>query len=68
MTEIATELQALRARQIDEQFAHQLAVELECMLIDPERNRAAAEKTLDAYRAAWDAINPGPATSMGEPL
>ena len=57
-----------RARQIDEQFAPKLAIELECMLIDHPRNRAAAEKTLSAYRAAWDAINPGPATSMGEPL
>lgn len=57
-----------RARQIDEQFAPKLAIELECMLIDHARNRASAEKTLDAYRAAWDAINPGPATLMGEPI
>ena len=57
-----------RARQIDEQFAPKLAIELECMLIDHAGNRAAAEKTLSAYRAAWDAFNPGPATSMGEPI
>lgn len=57
-----------RARQIDEQFAHRLSLAVEAMLIDPERNRADAEKTLAAYRAAWDAINPGPDTSMGEPL
>lgn len=57
-----------KARQIDEDFAHRLALEIECLLIDPERNRAAAEKTLAAYRAAWDSINQGPATSMGEPI
>lgn len=57
-----------KGRQIDEQFASRLAIDLECMLIDPDRNRAAAEKTLTEYRAAWDAINPGPPTSMGEPL
>ncbi len=57
-----------KGRQIDEQFASRLAIDLECMLIDPDRNRSAAEKTLTEYRAAWDAINPGPATSMGEPL
>lgn len=57
-----------RGRHIDEQFAHRLALDLECMLIDPNRNSAAAEKTLAEYRSAWDAVNPGPATSMGEPL
>ena len=57
-----------RGRQIDEQFAHRLAIDLECLLIDTERNRSAAEKTLTEYRSAWDAINPGPATYMGEPL
>lgn len=59
---------AQRGREIDEYYAHHLALELECMLIDPDGNWNGAAKVLDAYKAAWSEINPGPPTFMGEPV
>lgn len=53
---------------IDEQYAHKLALELECMLIDPDRNWDSAAKVLDAYKQDWDEVNPRPPTFMGEPV
>ncbi len=56
-----------QGRRIDEHFAHRLSIALECMLIDPERNRQHAEETLESYKAAWETVNPSPPTFMGEP-
>lgn len=57
-----------QGRRIDEHFAHRLSIALECMLIDPDRNRQHAEETLEAYKAAWETVNPSPPTFMGEPV
>lgn len=59
---------AKRGREIDEYYARHLALELECMLIDPNEWWDSAAKVLDAYKAAWSEINPGPPTFMGEPV
>jgi hypothetical protein len=59
---------AQRGREIDEYYAQHLALELECMLIDPHEWWDSAAKVLDAYKAAWSEINPGPPTFMGEPV
>jgi hypothetical protein len=59
---------AQRGREIDEYYAQHLALELECMLIDPNEWWDSAAKVLDAYKAAWSEINPGPPTFMGEPV
>lgn len=55
-----------QGRRLDEHFAHRLSIALECMLIDPDRNRQHAEETLEAYKAAWETVNPSPPTLMGE--
>ena len=51
---------ARKGQWIDEQYAHKLALELECMLIDPERYWDSAAKMLDEYKSAWNEINPSP--------
>ena len=56
-----------QGRRVDEHFAHRLSIALECMLIDPDRNRQHAEETLEDYKAAWETVNPSPPTFMGEP-
>ena len=61
-------LPAADYRQIDEQYANLLAIELECMLIDPDGNRASAEKTLAAYHAALASIDPGQPTFTWGPV
>lgn len=55
-----------QGRRVDEHFAHRLSIALECVLIDPDRNRQHAEETLEAYKAAWETVNPSPPTLMGE--
>ena len=35
-------------------------------MIDPDRYRQHAEQTLEAYKAAWETVNPSPPTLMGE--
>lgn len=57
-----------QGRRVDEHFAHRLSIALECMLIDPDRNRHHAEETLQEYKAAWETVNPSPPTFMGEPV
>jgi hypothetical protein len=60
--------QASKGREIDENYAQKLALELECMLFDPNKWGDSAAKTLDEYKTAWNEINPGHPTLMGEPV
>lgn len=68
----ADDLEAMRLAQagkdIDVEFAHTLAFELECMLLDPNTYWDSAAKVLDDYKAAWEKINPMPPLFMGEPV
>jgi hypothetical protein len=38
------------------------------MLFDPNKWWDSAAKTLDEYKTAWNEINPGHPTLMGEPV
>lgn len=57
---------AKRGCEIDAHYAHHLAIDLECMLIDPDGNWDSAAKTLDAYKQAWEEINPTPSPFLAE--
>lgn len=55
--------------QVDREYAHRLAVMLECALLDKTRCWDEACRTLGEYRAAVNAIEPPPETNIwGEPL
>jgi hypothetical protein len=66
--EVATLRQQLEGHRIDEQFAQKLAMELECMLLDPVGYWDKAAKVLGDYRDAWEKISPTPLSFMGEPM
>ena len=53
---------------VDGQYAHRLAVMLECALLDKTGCWNEAHRTLDEYRAAVHAIDPPLPTFMGEPI
>jgi hypothetical protein len=57
-----------KGQNIDEQFAQKLAMELECMLLDPVGYWDKAAKVLGDYRDEWEKINPTPLSFMGEPM
>lgn len=69
--EAAAEIEALRAalklKTAGDEYAHRLAVMLECALLDRRGVWDAAHALLDEYRAACRALNEPP-TFMGEPL
>lgn len=53
---------------VDGEFAHRLAVMLECALLDKTGCWNEAHRTLDEYRAAVHTIDPPMPTFMGEPI
>ena len=53
---------------VDGEYAHRLAVMLECALLDKTGCWNEAHRTLDEYRAAVHAIDPPLPTFMGEPI
>lgn len=69
--EAAAEIEALRAalklKTAGDEYAHRLAVMLECALLDRRGVWDAAHALLDEYRAACRAVDEPP-TVMGEPL
>ncbi len=53
---------------VSDRFAARLALELECMLLDPGSFWESAAKVLEEYKQARELANPSPPTCMGEPV